>query len=112
MRKRERTLDLVSEMCGENVFPDIVIATQHSARRDLPVETLSYYYVRNKTKITGRRQQKEEKVQICEKFYPSCSAYCNTNKDGTPIWGKRHVEGPGVWVSCAFVDHHDLVYIL
>jgi len=20
--------------------------------------------------------------------------------DGTPIWGKRHVEGPGVWVSC------------
>lgn len=27
----------------------------------------------------------------------------NTNKDGTPIWGKRHVEGPGVWVSCAFI---------
>ncbi|PPQ67635.1 hypothetical protein CVT24_002856 [Panaeolus cyanescens] len=21
-------------------------------------------------------------------------------KDGTPIWGKRHIEGPGVWVSC------------
>ncbi|PPQ91724.1 hypothetical protein CVT25_012865 [Psilocybe cyanescens] len=22
--------------------------------------------------------------------------------DGTPVWGKRHVEGPGVWVSCAY----------
>ena len=22
-------------------------------------------------------------------------------KDGTPVWGKRHVDGPGVWVSCA-----------
>ncbi|KAF8910554.1 hypothetical protein CPB84DRAFT_1763965 [Gymnopilus junonius] len=20
--------------------------------------------------------------------------------DGTPIWGKRHIDGPGVWVSC------------
>ncbi|KIM40614.1 hypothetical protein M413DRAFT_165114 [Hebeloma cylindrosporum] len=20
--------------------------------------------------------------------------------DGTPVWGKRHVDGPGVWVSC------------
>jgi len=20
--------------------------------------------------------------------------------DGTPIWGKRHVDGPGIWVSC------------
>jgi tRNA acetyltransferase TAN1 len=24
-------------------------------------------------------------------------------KDGTPVWGKRHVDGPGVWVSCASV---------
>ncbi|KAF7327981.1 THUMP domain-containing protein [Mycena kentingensis (nom. inval.)] len=20
--------------------------------------------------------------------------------DGTPIWGKRHIEGPGVWITC------------
>ena len=23
-------------------------------------------------------------------------------KDGTPIWGKRHIDGPGVWVSCVY----------
>lgn len=24
-------------------------------------------------------------------------------KDGTPTWNKRHIDGPGVWVSCVYL---------
>lgn len=73
--------------------------------------TNKVYYVGNKTKGTRRRQQTEEKVPICEEIHPSIgSASSNTNKDGTPIWGKRHVEGPGVWVSCALRPPQALQY--
>ncbi|KAF9036242.1 hypothetical protein BJ165DRAFT_625487 [Panaeolus papilionaceus] len=38
----------------------------------------------NKRKSEGDDQKRKKKYR----------------SDGTPIWGKRHVEGPGVWVSC------------
>lgn len=32
----------------------------------------------------------------------SCSVRANyfCSQDGTPIWGQRNIDGPGVWVTC------------
>ena len=26
-------------------------------------------------------------------------------QDGTPVWGKRRIDGPGVWVTCLLALH-------
>ncbi|KAF7359132.1 hypothetical protein MSAN_01254800 [Mycena sanguinolenta] len=31
---------------------------------------------------------------------PAISFSPRINKDGTPVWGKRYIDGPGVWVTC------------
>ena len=102
-RRLRRVVDSrVTRQLSGNYRGHVSVDNSESSSSITIYHTCQWYHVRNKTKITRRGQQKEEKIPICEDIHPSGSAYSNTNKDGTPIWGKRHVEGPGVWVSCAF----------
>jgi hypothetical protein len=56
---------------------------------------------------TKRPQQGDERPKkkrfrsVRESASPSdVLVSCHDAQDGTPIWGKRSIDGPGIWISC------------